>query len=162
MKKRESIDEFVRCAAENVQSAIHTRHLDELDIGEELLRCRGAEMVQACCKSVEDVCERTSQTAAYGALIIAYIPLADTPSLNEWEGEDWSEVQAGAEPPSLYSVRGSDLFGLDSEEYRRPVSPPFVINNSVIVLLRCWRSRQARDFDWEFSNGIYLIKDSCS
>ncbi|WP_027997166.1 hypothetical protein [Sinorhizobium arboris] len=89
--------------------------------------------------------------------IVLYLPLGMTKDIAFWDQLLWDRVAEKPEPPSLYVVRSSWTFDETSEEYRRPLAPPFHVNFAVETIFRSFRDGEAVEKDWEFCSGIYAI-----
>lgn len=90
--------------------------------------------------------------------IVIFIPLICTDELLLWNDRIYNEIGNDEEPASVYIYYGEDIFGNDLEEYRKPIDGSFKGRDGLLIIFRSFRDRNAIDNQWEFTNGIYLVK----
>ncbi|MDX8525880.1 hypothetical protein RFM68_15310 [Mesorhizobium sp. MSK_1335] len=91
--------------------------------------------------------------------IVVFIPLSVTADLKMWNEELLSFLGKPEEPPAVYVIFEDDIFGNESEEYRRPIEVLSQLEKSgVLAIFRSFRDRLSMTNEWEFTNGIYLVR----
>lgn len=157
MKRFESVNEWLRQVATG-QRSFESVHLDELE-GGKYSQLAGLELVRYVRQILlSAVLQLRTSIAGHGIRrVVVYLPVDVTDELMPFTHEIWRDLACADEPPSLYVLRGEQVFDDDCEEYRRPVLLPIEDSHNLKAIFRSFRDQEDMDNSWEFTSGIYII-----
>jgi hypothetical protein len=157
MKSKYLLGNWLDQCVVDQKSTVHSIHFDRLDgydrpgaISDELVK-----LVFQALAFVAGYMESKIKNSDVWT-VVAFLPICSSDEILSWETDYWQKLSWVEEPPSLYFVKGSQLFEDDIEEYRRPVIIPFENNETVTAIFRSFRDRESMENSWEFTTGIYL------
>lgn len=147
------IDQVLRNTGSEADS-IHFDSLKECDYQHEI----GFELISKALEVINDVKNHINgfESNSLELTTVVFLPLDVSDEILLWKEELWESVGTAKEPPSLYLIKGGQIFDDDMEEYRRPISMPAHGHGTVRAIFRSFRDAESMKNLWEFTSGIYL------